>query len=710
MKKLMTVMASAATALFAIGAVNGDEAPLNATSFEDLDLNTQLNTLAGDDGQTMADKYYWYMASTDADNGTLVTNDVAGSGVSRPDYFAQTTNEKALSLDTSSPLFRHMGSTSSGSLPTTGTAIGDGIYLDTLVKFTAADDVFGEDALEKDVDKIAISYVEQGDDIENPITNFVIRAGGLVNEEFGVVNYIAHLADGSTFDKDQWHRLTVRAIANVGDGQAGFIVYLDGNPDKFLAYDASINAGFTEVLPMYADKYYNSTVHAIYPSAVNVGDNKTTITAASFSGTGAIDDVVFTAVKPEFIQEQAIVTIAWDTGFTAVTIDNVAVTDQELAAGKKDVQLNGTVVSVSYTLASGYEEGTFTGGTWESGSSEGSGSFTGLKSGDTCTLVSMQPKFDVGGVRYESLEDALDAAIYAGTAQSPATLKLLANCAECITLAEGYVIIDLAGHDIQGSDEDSFSINCKDGANVVVTNSIPSTGAVKLSLIEDAAVAMNVKGDATRVSVYDTKFEGSIKVDAADETALLKIFSGTFIDDNAEGVVENFKYTKYIQNSAKVTYLGSDYFQVGEGGEQSTGYDSGDGEHTFTIAADREAALTSALPEGKTLASKVSESSDLTYAQAYALGLWSENSATVADLDATISVGADGKVTVSLANVPTTGYSVTCKVYEKASLTADWPDEAKATYAYGSEQAFTPGSATAGFYKVEVVIANAPQQ
>ena len=71
---------------------------------------------------------------------------------------------------------------------------------------------------------------------------------------------------------------------------------------------------------------------------------------------------------------------------------------------------------------------------------------------------------------------------------------------------------------------------------------------------------------------------------------------------------------------------------------------------------------------------------------------------------------ADGKVTVTLANAPTTGYLVQCKVYEKSSLTAEWSSTPVATYADGNEQAFTPGSATAGFYKVAVVITNSLQQ
>jgi hypothetical protein len=147
---------------------------------------------------------------------------------------------------------------------------------------------------------------------------------------------------------------------------------------------------------------------------------------------------------------------------------------------------------------------------------------------------------------------------------------------------------------------------------------------------------------------------------------------------------------------------------IASSGSGSDDYDSGDGQSKFTIDSEKASALTKKLPTGKTLGDAVAEGSSLTYAQAYALGLFNEETGDVADLDATISVGADGKITVKLANAPTTGYLVTCKVYEKASLTtAEWT--LKETYAYGSEKTIAPASNTAGFYKVEVAISNAKQ-
>ena len=722
MKKLMIALATAATTMLSFGVVSQEEANRSAlvnndnggwtgTSFEALtEGSVSVGDIVGKDdtgNQDGANKF-WYSAATETDELGAITNEVAGAGVSRPDAFSTQGNTKSLQIDTTSPLFRTALPNSSGVQPVD---IGDGIYLDTLVKFTAADEAFAENLTGGD--KIAIEYVEheaEGDDVG--YTNFVVRAG-LIGEELGQTNYYAYVSgdpDFTNFDKDAWHRLTVRTIANVGDGNVGFVIYLDGDMTKTLEYSKDVDAGFGE-LNALAQTFYNSEKHALFPSAIAAGaTGGSTISSVAFSGSGFIDDVSFTATKPTFINEAILVTIAWDEHVTGMKINGTTLTPEQVAAKSWTGEPNeGSVVAIP-TFDTGYVAGAPElpeGATYNSETK----TFGNLTSGMTCTIKSMFPYYEVDGVSFDDLDAAIEAAA-AGTAQAPATFKLLADCGEMIKFTAGYVILDLAGYDIQGTDQQGFSVVCQ-GAHMIITNSVPATGAVKRPVEnEDAAGAMQVKGDDGTVAVYVAKFDDIIKLapDSVAKTAIFAIYSGTFIDEDAGNDPDAFAYNVYVQNGATVTSLGNNYFQVGTAAPQPGGYDSGDGEHTFTIAADREAALKSNLPTGKTLADKVSETSDLTYAQAYALGLWSENSATVEELDATITVGADGKVTVSLATVPTTGYLVQCKVYEKASLTAEWSTDPVATYAYGNEQAFTPGSATAGFYKVAVVITNALQQ
>lgn len=212
--------------------------------------------------------------------------------------------------------------------------------------------------------------------------------------------------------------------------------------------------------------------------------------------------------------------------------------------------------------------------------------------------------------------------------------------------------------------------------------------AAVTGLVENGTEQYGVAGNLEDAAYV---FSGDVKATAADTyTAIATLLEGWAWSDGTTAAT-NITWT------------------IASSGSGSDGYDSGDGESKFTIDATTKAALEAALPAGKTtLADAVAEGSSLTYAQAYALGLWDAEATEVADLDATISIGADGKITVKLANAPTTGYIVTCKVYEKASLTtADWT--LKETYAYGSEKAIEPTSPTAGFYKVEVAISNAKQ-
>ena len=149
---------------------------------------------------------------------------------------------------------------------------------------------------------------------------------------------------------------------------------------------------------------------------------------------------------------------------------------------------------------------------------------------------------------------------------------------------------------------------------------------------------------------------------------------------------------------------------IAAGGGES-GFNGGEDGKTFSIDSATQTALESKLPSDKKLTDVADATSGMTYAQAYALGLLDEDTGDVEDLDATISIGADGKVTVSLNATAKVAYVVTLKVFEKASLTADWPVEATHEYGLGSSAeaaGFTPGSATSGFYKVKVVIEDKP--
>ena len=320
MKKILTILAATAT-LFAFG----DDFTVSGTSFESYGTNV-FNTAKDDSGDQAANTY-WFTADNDAANvlsnyvGDVVNADQkkTPTGVSRPDYFAPSDNTKYLSVETTGKLYRSLVPNEQNTSFTPVAIPDSGIYLDTLVKFTAADSVFGYDALE-DGDKIAIEYVEHepeesGDDA---ITNFVVRAGFIGSSQVLPTNYVVALP--ANFERDAWHRLTVRTLKNVdGHNRVGFKIYIDENVLNYITNNDkfAMSAGFED------------DTHTIFPSAVDSGDDKTMISAVAFSGNGSIDDVVFTATKPNFIatSESVNVTFTKDSGVTAISVQVAEVTN-----------------------------------------------------------------------------------------------------------------------------------------------------------------------------------------------------------------------------------------------------------------------------------------------------------------------------------------------------------------------------------------------
>lgn len=634
MKKLMIALAAAATTMFSFG----DVTLPTGTSFEALTEGpvTVSDIANRDDSGTTGGDFYWSSTASESDELGAITNDVAGQGVSRPDMFLNETQGKSLFIDTTAPLVRTALPNNSSVQPV---AIGDGIYLDTLVKFTAADEAFAENLTEGD--KIAIEYVEhEAEEGDEGYTNFVIRAGFVGGSEIVQTNYFA--AVPADFNKDAWHRLTVRTIADVGDGNVGFVIYLDGEMTKTLEYSKDVDAGFGE-LNALAQTFYNNEKHALFPSAVNSGNNKLNISSVAFSGNGFIDDVSFTATKPSFINEAIRVTIEWDEHVTGMTINGTVLTAEQVAAKSWTGEPNeGSVIAIP-AFETGYVAGAPVlpeGATYNSDTK----TFGNLTAGMTCTIKSMFPLYEVNGVAFDDLEDALTAA-EAGTAQNPATLKLLADCGEMIKFTSGYVVLDLAGYNIQGTDEQAFSVVC-DGAHMIVTNSVPATGAVKRPVEnEDAAGAMQVKGDDGAAAVYVAKFDDiiSVKPIDAEKTAIFAIYSGTFIDAEAGNDPDAFAYNMYVKNGATVTSLGNNYFQVGAAAPQPTTFAlTTTGGANATITTDP--ANVSALTEATEVTITATPNTDYTYTGVTIDG-WTLDSETGA-ISKTLTVSEDTEVAV----------------------------------------------------------------
>ena len=697
MKKLMTVLASAATALFAFGDGETPSFEQHGADFEAAGFVAGEAFLAGkaDDGTSGGqNNKYWY--STSEDIGSI--SNYEGSASSNvPDMFNGQVNKKYLHIDTSSPLFR-------SALPYEGTGanvptvdIGGGIYLDTLVQFTAADDAFQTDL--DTGDKIAISYVEHEDDdttadVNEAWTNFVIRAGAKVEGQFGQENYLAAVPAG--FEKDAWHRLTVRTIKDVGDGQVGFVIYLDGDMTKTLNFTNEVNTGFTATsLNSTAKGFYDN--HALYPSAVaSAATGGTTISAASFSGTGALDDVVFTATKPSFITEADQVTIKWDADITGIEIAGVAATQGEIEAGQKTIVLDGPVTIKITAITQGKEARFETSG---SGVWNGT-SYSDLAAGDTVTITSIVPAFEIGGVRYtaDELDDVIEAAAK-GTTTSPATIKLLADSNKVFAFAQGVIVLDLAGQNIE-SVGGEFSVG-NTGATLTITNS-GAEASIKVPSDNGEGVAgtgavLTIAGFTT---IQAATFDGVVATMADGEETFANQFmlitGGKFLDAsyNPEDA-SSFYLAACVAQGLSYTKVGN-YVQIGEGGGQQGGYP--------TYIEEIEDATVKAAYEAKydTWKGTYGADAESAFGTAFLLNI-APNAADQTLEPASITI-ADGKVVIT-ANKDLG--AVNGKVYVKTAATlaglktAEWAAATldETTKAINVTQGSTD---TAGFYQIKV--------
>ena len=498
MKKLMITLAAATTAMFSFGA-------FTSTGFENSPYvaGELLSTTNDDAGRTSIDGDFaatWVALPPDEDVQHTIKAFGTEGAEATPANYADAVGNNYLWVETTSSLLQRNVQPGGAAA-----SIGDGIYLDTLVKFSPADKLFEASDITTG-DKIAITYVgEDAAEVENPISNIVVYAGYVEGSSIVPTNYVMNLPDNADFDVNAWHRLTVRSIANVGSSVApvGFAIYIDGNP-KPLTYASDVAAGdsaYVESLNAAIQTYlYNGEKHALLPSLVNSGDNKTTITTVGFKGSGCVDNLAFTA-DPGFIKEGTAVEIAWDEGvatYTVVDNENNILVDGAVTGGTAGstnllLEVGITYLTVTATYGTGYEAGTWT--VTGDGAAISGGTFT-VSDGATLTIASMTPKFDVGGDHYGTFAEALAAAVEAGTSAEPATIQLLADADSALTFTEGYIILDLNGKTIQGGDLDTYSV-VNSGATLTIIDSATGGTVVAPTFAEAEGAFYTDNGSTT---------------------------------------------------------------------------------------------------------------------------------------------------------------------------------------------------------------------
>lgn len=577
MKKLMIALAAAATTMFSFG----DVTLPTGTSFEALtegpvDVGGVVNR--DDSGDQSGSEFYWYSTASATDELGAITNDVA-VGVSRPDMFANQ-NTKSLQIDTTAPLVRTALPNSGASNVSPVTIGTDGIYLDTLVKFTAADEAFGENLTGGD--KIAIEYVEheaEGDDVG--YTNFVVRAG-FIGEELGQTNYFAAVPAG--FNKDEWHRLTVRTIADVGDGHVGFVIYLDGDVTKTLEYPTTVDAGFG-TLDAVAAKFYNSEKHALFPSAIEaLATGGSTISSVAFSGNGFIDDVSFAAEAPNFIKagEAVPVAITLGTGVTGVTVTVGENTYAPVDATATPLVFNLPAGTTSFDLAvtadtdNGYTFDGATGITAEN-ASYNNGTVTISGGSPALTVVGTRNNVTyIDGNGDSQSSPSLATAIAGARSGSTIVLAYPIN----VTDVEGAgfvtyeisgkdIVLDLNGNTITWNDElgEEALFSVKSGASFrVIDSSAANTGAI---VYTGEYVVFYNKGDCYIGATTGDKGP-TIQGKLAAAKAEPQIVRGKF-DKATNTKSAEFTWMDYIEEGSELVESLGDYWVVEpQGGSEPT--------------------------------------------------------------------------------------------------------------------------------------------
>ena len=280
----------------AIGAAIAFGAYADSMRFEnEQDGDKTISTLPGGNS-------YW---SEPAGSTNTYTVGAAGT-VSAPLSIASesVSPQKALSVKTTFGKPLSLNAVSGGAV----TNINEGLYFDSLVKFTVCEDTPNESY---DGAKIIMWLQETYDGNENVTgTNLMVRAGYLSFAGNAVTavptNYVCALPSG--FNADAWHRVTIKAIADITNARQvpGFAIYLDQNgstPTSDVNAPAAKWDGTFPVAELTEAADLLNQGNALFPSLDQTTGNKSTLQSASFDGTGAITDLIFTDDGPAFAKD-----------------------------------------------------------------------------------------------------------------------------------------------------------------------------------------------------------------------------------------------------------------------------------------------------------------------------------------------------------------------------------------------------------------------
>ena len=263
------------------------------------------------------------------DASTIAEYGVAAKPASLPDAFAAAGNNYLKLSTEDGTLFRNMDGANGDTVSLAG-----GLYVDTDVQFTVTDSTDRPEVIGGENGDKFIIWLEA--DTTAHTTNLCAwarhyyAAGSNSNAVFNLVYANDSVPD---VQPGAWHRLTVKAIANVNQGEAttipAFQVYLDGQVLKTTEF--AVN---TEAYTLTQAATTLANAGTILPA---MADTMESLSKVGFSGEGALDNVAVTRAVPAFSANSAQVAF----NFAGSTVTGVGISALNLS-----VDNSGDCVSV----------------------------------------------------------------------------------------------------------------------------------------------------------------------------------------------------------------------------------------------------------------------------------------------------------------------------------------------------------------------------
>ena len=389
MKKLMFALIAGV----AVSAVHAD-AFNSGTSFEGFSAGTTVTT--GSKEGSEVDTYFRYVASGSSENGSTVKafgGDNATAPASsvygaqgRNAYFTGS-NANYLDLSTDGGTLYRTVNDCTTDLGTAKAVPATGLWVDTVVQFTVCDSAPTVDSGAK----LAV-WLQADEDLGT--TNLMVRAKRWeVYADGATAGFLdggeTNLVLSGSYEAGAWYRLTVEAVPNMfSDGKyaSGFKIKINGSDvaasagscfvladgeTETLADLLAIHATAAEVTAMTSGAVFASLADA----SVSTVATSPTITAVGFSGTGLVDDVLFTDADPFYVAPTTL-------DFT-ITLASPGVTSAKYVLG--------SALATTNTVTSGT-------------------AITGLSLGETVTIVDVVLGSSVSGwqVNEPVLSDAVN--------------------------------------------------------------------------------------------------------------------------------------------------------------------------------------------------------------------------------------------------------------------------------------------------------------